>query len=64
MQSKCYNTPDAVGQDAHPMLHNLRRAIADDETYTEAKCLLMDMLHPDMGKRATVPQAMASAFLA
>ena len=62
--SEAYKKSDAVGNKAPPMLHALRNAFADDESYNKAKSLLMDMLHPDISSRAKVQQALASPLFA
>ena len=64
MQFEAYLTPDAVGEETPPMLHALRKAIADDESYSKAKTLLMDMLHADITIRAEAQQALASPLFA
>ena len=57
-------TSDVMGDKAPPMLHALRNAVADDDSYHKSKSLLMDMLHPDISIRAKVQQALASPLFA
>ncbi len=64
LQAEAYIQADAVEEGAPPMLHALWNPISDDDEYQKATSLMMHLLHPDLSKRASVKQALASDFFA
>ena len=63
VQAKVFTVPDPVATVAHPMLDDLQKAVPS-KVYAKVGSLLMQLLHPDLSKRATVQQALASNLFA
>ena len=60
VQAKVFTVHDPVAKVAHPMLGDLQKAVPR-KVYGS---LLVMLLNPDLSKRATAQQALASDFLA
>lgn len=61
VQATTFTVPDPVATVAHPMLDSLQKAVPS-KVYAKAGSLLVQLLHPDLTKRATAQQALASDF--
>ena len=61
MQATTFTVPDPVATVAHPMLETLQKAVPS-KVYAKAGRLLVQLLHPDLNRRATAQQALASNF--
>ena len=61
VQATTFTVPDPVATVAHPMLDSLRTSVPS-KLYAKAGSLLVQLLHPDLSRRATAQQALASDF--
>ena len=64
LQIESYSAPDPMHPDAHPLLDALHTAVGDWERYHAVACLIRRLLHPTIGQRATVHDALASELFA
>lgn len=60
MQAESYKAPEPLHPDAHFLLEALYAYLGDWERYLSVATLLRRLLHPDIGERATVHDALAS----
>ncbi|KAL3153642.1 hypothetical protein ABBQ32_013244 [Trebouxia sp. C0010 RCD-2024] len=62
--AESYHAPDPLQSHAHPLLGELHTSLGDWKRYLAVATLLRSLLHPDIGARATVQDALASELFA